>query len=559
MRVTGCAVLIVLMMAISINVNGQENQISSDIIWDTDRSHSGTIIVSSGYSLTIENSVISMEAGSRIVVEEGASLMISESEITTPEPPKGIVGFGHGIGNSASSFMIPASDYDEDFRAFISPSEGGSFFGFEFVVNDDESIYGNESELMLEFDSDASDTWITVLGFPTSSVGIAGLELEFDDSNTIQIPGIELETRNMRPYGAAAYEIVSSGSVHISGSSVLGGSLQLDGNTIISQTVLNRSTPIMAMSNVSNMSLSNVSIGWSMDDHDLRMGPSTVLSANSVDWTGGLTDRWERRVGQQMVEFSSSDVIYRVDGLGYQQSNMGSLISDQNGIGLVGSGIERVVEIGWALDSDEYSQSPIWAEEAFIITESFRTAWNPQSEVQDYGGRVAVDWNKSTIIAMAGSPDIVSWESPDILILSIDYGENLDADPNEGWRANLTISNKGNADAIVYFICDDAQTGLRQSIGDAYVGGLVESDDTAIFPINWTPAGEGEMALTCKILTPSQLVNENFWGGGSITTPLIDFLHSEEDDAGSVVPALVAMAGVGILIGAYLMRRSQST
>ena len=559
MRVTGCAVLIVLMMALSINVNGQENQISSDIIWDTDRSHSGTITVSSGYSLTIENSVVSMEAGSRIVVEEGASLMISESEITTPEPPKGIVGFGHGIGNSASSFMIPASDYDEDFRAFISPSEGGSFFGFEFVVNDDESIYGNESELMLEFDSDASDTWITVLGFPTSSVGIAGLELEFDDSNTIQIPGIELETRNMRPYGAAAYEIVSSGSVHISGSSVLGGSLQLDGNTIISQTALNRSTPIMAMSNVSNLSLSNVSIGWSMDDHDLRMGPSTVLSANSVDWTGGLTDRWERRVGQQMVEFSSSDVIYRVDGLGYQQSNMGSLISDQNGIGLVGSGIERVVEIGWALDSDEYSQSPIWAEEAFIITESFRTAWNPQSEVQDYGGRVAVDWNKSTIIAMAGSPDIVSWESPDILILSIDYGENLDADPNEGWRANLTISNKGNADAIVYFICDDAQTGLRQSIGDAYVGGLVESDDTAIFPINWTPAGEGEMALTCKILTPSQLVNENFWGGGSITTPLIDFLYSEEDDAGSVVPALVAMAGVGILIGAYLMRRSQST
>ena len=103
MRVTGCAVLIVLMMALSINVNGQENQISSDIIWDTDRSHSGSIIVSSGYSLTIENSVISMEAGSRIVVEEGASLMISESEITTPEPPKGIVGFGHGIGNSASS------------------------------------------------------------------------------------------------------------------------------------------------------------------------------------------------------------------------------------------------------------------------------------------------------------------------------------------------------------------------------------------------------------------------------------------------------------------------
>ena len=559
MRVTGCAVLIALIMALSMNVNGQENQISSDIIWDTDRSHSGTITVSKGFSLTVENSVINMEAGSRIIVEEGATLIISESEITTSEPPQGIVGFGHGIGSSASSFMIPASDYDGDFRASISPFEGGSFFGFEFIVNDDESIYGNESELVLEFDSDASDTWITVLGFPTSSVGIAGLELEFDDSNTIQIPGIDLETRNMRPYGTAGYEILSNGYVHISGSTILGGDLQLDGNTIISHTAFNRSTPIMAMSNAANMSLSNVSIDWSMDDHDLRMGPSTSLSAISVDWTGGLTDRWERRVGQQMVEFSSSGVVYRVDGLGYQQSNMGSLVSDQNGLGLVGSGMERVVEIGWALDSEQYSQSPIWAEEAFIITESFRTAWNPQSEVQDYGGRVAVDWNKSTIIAKAGSPDIVSWETPDILILSIDYGENLDADPNEGWRANLTISNTGSADAIVYFVCDDAQTGLRQSIGDAYVGGLVESGDTSIFPINWTPVGEGEMALTCTILTPSQLVIEDYWGGGSITTPLIDFQYKEENDAGSVVPALVAMAGVGILIGLFLMKRSQST
>ena len=287
MRVTGCAVLIALIMALSMNVNGQENQISSDIIWDTDRTHSGTITVSEGFSLTVENSVVNMEAGSRIVVEEGATLIISGSEITTSKPPQGIVGFGHGIGSSASSFMIPASDYDEDFRASISPFEGGSFFGFEFIVNDDESIYGNESELVLEFDSDASDTWITVLGFPTNSVGIAGLELEFDDSNTIQIPGIELETRNMRPFGTAGYEIVSSGSVHISGSTILGGNLQLDGNTIISQTALNRSTPIMAMSNAANMSLSNVSIGWSMDDHDLRMGPSTTLSANF-----GRLDRW---------------------------------------------------------------------------------------------------------------------------------------------------------------------------------------------------------------------------------------------------------------------------
>ena len=88
------------------------------------------------------------------------------------------------------------------------------------------------------------------------------------------------------------------------------------------------------------------------------------------------------------------------------------------------------------------------------------------------------------------------------------------------------------------------------------MGGLVESGDTAMFPINWTPAGEGEMAMTCTILTPSQLVDEDHWGGGSITTPLIDFQYTVENGAGSVVPALIAMAGVGILIGIFLIRRS---
>ena len=59
---------------------------------------------------------------------------------------------------------------------------------------------------MLEFDSDALIRGSQFLASHKQR-GIAGLELEFDDSNTIQIPGIDLETRNMRPYGTAGYEI----------------------------------------------------------------------------------------------------------------------------------------------------------------------------------------------------------------------------------------------------------------------------------------------------------------------------------------------------------------
>ena len=44
--------------------------------------------------------------------------------------------------------------------------------------------------------------------------------------------------------------------------------------------------------------------------------------------------------------------VHRVDGLGYNQQNSGSQITDvESGIGTIGMGAERVVEIGWAVDS----------------------------------------------------------------------------------------------------------------------------------------------------------------------------------------------------------------
>ena len=550
--------ILTVLIVLSMNVVAQTEEINSDIVWDTDRSHSGTIIVSSGHSLTIENSIVNMGEGSGIVVEEGGRLEILDSELTATSPPVGIVGFGYGIGNKASSFKIPASDYDSSFKATIMPQDGGSFFGFEFMIEGGESIYGNESEMVIDFDSQASDTWITILGIPTNIVGIALLEMEFDGGNVIQIPGVDLETKNMRPSGSFGFHISSNGLVEITGSKILGGSLQFDGEASIVDSTLNRSTPVIAMSDVAEISMSDVSISWSLDDHDLRMGPSTTLSTSSVEWSGGLTDRWERRVGQQMVEFSSSGVVYSVQGLGYQQSNLGSLISDQNGMGIIGSGTERVVEIGWAIDSDQYNQSPIWVEQAIVITELYRTAWNPQSEVEDYGGRVAVDWNKSTVIAKAGSPDVISWNSPDIHILSMSHDGELSADPNKGWKGNVSIANTGNSDAIVYFVCDDAETGLRQSIGDSYVGGKIEAGGTEGFPINWTPVGEGDMAITCSILTPSQLVEEDTWGGGSITSPIISFSVQETGEDGSAIPALVAMVGAALIMGFYTFRRSKS-
>ena len=42
---------------------------------------------------------------------------------------------------------------------------------------------------------------------------------------------------------------------------------------------------------------------------------------------------------------------------------------------------------------------------------------------------------------------------------SIEGTSQDSVDINDGWDANVTISNGGNADAVVYFVCDDADTG----------------------------------------------------------------------------------------------------
>ena len=83
-------------------------------------------------------------------------------------------------------------------------------------------------------------------------------------------------------------------------------------------------------------------------------------------------------------------------------------------------------------------------------------------------------------------------------------------------------------DAVVYFVCDDADTGDRQSVGDIYVGGLVESQFESVFPSILDSCERGGTSDDMLHHDLSQLVSEEAWGGGSLTTPYISFESVEE-------------------------------
>ena len=69
-----------------------------------------------------------MAEGSRIVVDEGGTLIIDGSTITASGSPYDIVGFGYGVGEDGSAFLIPASNYSESFTAVINAVDEGSFW-----------------------------------------------------------------------------------------------------------------------------------------------------------------------------------------------------------------------------------------------------------------------------------------------------------------------------------------------------------------------------------------------------------------------------------------------
>ena len=153
MRTFASMLVLTMLITCSFQASAQSETIYSNIIWDTDRTHSGDIVIADGGSLTIENSVVTMAEGSRIVVEEGGALIIDGSTITTSGPLYDIVGFGYGPGEDGSAFLIPASDYSESFTAVIEAVDEGSFFGMEFITENGQSAYGNETAAELTFDA----------------------------------------------------------------------------------------------------------------------------------------------------------------------------------------------------------------------------------------------------------------------------------------------------------------------------------------------------------------------------------------------------------------------
>ncbi|MEE3318955.1 MAG: hypothetical protein VX182_04425 [Candidatus Thermoplasmatota archaeon] len=519
-----------------------ETVIGANVTWADDQTVEGTVRIVSGGHLTVHGADATVSDGSSIIIEEGGVLTLNHAGLLADNPPTAIASMGDWDESNRSKFIVPGEGIEGPFDVTMMAMNGDSYFGDGAHIGD-EVINLNGSSHTFSFEDGAGDIWIGLIGFSSTSVTVASITIEVENGGSTTILGTELESVNMKTAGEPGFSIQVDGTLSSVDSTVSGGEMTVGGSMSADDSSFDRLGPVL-LGNEATIELRGVtSFSGSLDDHDIRGGPgSTIYWGDDVSGSGGLIDRWERRVSGQSLQLDAKYVILSVSGIGPSEA-IQEIFSDENGTALVDGGQERVVEIG-------YSDGTVWTEVATIDVITYVTSWNPESSgIGNYGGgSMPLTWDQN-IQLNSGTPNI-EWESLEIV------GDEDTRSTSQSMPVLARIANRGTASALLYFTCE--VDGLEADIG-GYQEARIDAGESVEIQFGWRSSVTGQASLTCRILTPLQLVDEDSFGGGLMTTGVMTWTEPVEDDSLPVLPLLAAIiVAVGIAVTTMLRRASDA-
>ena len=541
----------------------QENEttIDTSVTWEADGGlltcDYDHVRIMDGGVLTIRDALVDLTCN--ITVDEGGILNLDNSMLECgiwdePGNPdgmacgNGLMGYGYWDEESRASFRVPNDGIEGDFTMTMHSVGGVSYYGGQAFVGDSEPISLNGSSHTFEFsDVDDEEIWIGLIGYGQSSVSVSEVIIEVGNSEIV-IEGVHLDRMNMMAAGPRGSEIVVNGLMSMSSSYLTGAKLTIgeNGSLVSNDSSFDRVGPIISLGDGSVVRITNSTFSNSLDDHDVRGTGFSEITWENSNGSGGFTDRWERRIVDQKVVFDSKGVVFKVNGMGVAESTSFESFSDDSGEALVNGGGERVVEVGW-------SNGTIWSESATIEIISYRTGWNPDgSGIDDYGGySIPLSWND--IQYVSDSTPHVEWSNLEI-VLEEGVSEPVGyAGSSVPMRASFT--NSGSAPASFYISCDVVETGLDADIG-GFQGLVLNAGQTGEMLFDWRGGETGDYTLDCEILTPTQLVSDDSFGGGTFSSETVSWVESVEEGGLPMVSILVALAVTVLIIGLWLVRKS---
>ena len=537
------------------SADGAETVIGANVTWADDQTVEGTVRIVSGGHLTVNGADATVSDGSSIIIEEGGALTLNHAGLLADNPPTAIASMGYWDESNRSKFMVPGEGIEGAFDVTMMAMNDDSYFGDGAHIGD-EVINLNGSSHTFSFEAGAGDVWIGLTGFSSTSVTVASITIEVENGGSTTILGTDLESVNMKTAGDLGFSIQVDGTLSSVDSTVSGGQMTIGGSMSADDSSFDRLGPVL-LGSEGTIDLRGVTaFSGSLDDHDVRGGPgSTIYWGDDVSGSGGLIDRWERRVSGQSIQLDAKYVILSVSGIGPSEA-IQEIFSDENGTALVDGGRERVVEIG-------YSDGTVWTEAATIDVITYVTSWNPESSgIGNYGGGpMPLTWDQS-IQLNSGTPNI-EWESLEIV------GDEDTRSTSQSMPVLARIANRGTASALLYFTCDatvasiDEDGNVTETVAAADIGGYqearIDAGESVEVQFGWRSSVAGQASLTCRILTPLQLVHEDSFGGGSTTTGVMTWTEPVEEDSLPVLPLLAAIiVAVGIAVTTMLRRASDA-
>ena len=539
---------LVVITPLSVVAQPSEIVIDSRVEWIEDRSLEVDLRIVEGGELTLNDLTLDINDGVNIIVESGGILNLQNSHIQDNNPPTALAGYGYWDEDNRSAILIPGSNYDGAFEATFYSGETSTFYGGQAIIEGQDPIDLNGSEFTLSFDSNTEDVWVGLVGYGHQSVHLATVTMNPEIGSSTTYNAIDLHHRNMMGLDQDSETCVLNiaGNADFDEASILGCMVVVDGIMTLHSTTIDRTGPIISNKDAELILSGETTFSMSKDDHDVRAHANSGLHwGDNVVGSGGHTDRWEKIMDSQEVHFDAAGVLFRILNFGQYEITSSTYFSDENGVGLIDSGDSRTVEIGWADGS-------VWTESASIEILEYRTGWNMDESLDDYGGGIIpLTWDE--VIVIDGN-------TPQIEFVSVDYQEPTDivSRGSSGVGMMATIANRGTAPAIVYFTCDVTETGSAAQT-TSYPGGLVEAGEEVIIQFTWMNSDVDNASLTCEILTPTQLVDENAFGGGTASSEQITWVDAEDDQEGSILPVAVAFVIAILGMGAFFFKMTKSS